>query len=81
MGVSVVSPVFIGRREEMTALAEALRHLERALEIWPQVADAEQHTGLDLVEVNRASGTSTYCPLLRQSDSLGQTRILNARLH
>jgi hypothetical protein len=63
------------------ASAEALRHLERALEIWPQVADAEQRTGLDLVEVNRASGTSTYCPLLRQSDSLGQTRILNARLH
>jgi predicted ATPase len=63
------------------ASAEALRHLERTLEIWPQVADAEQRTGLDLVEVNRASGTSTYCPLLRQSDSLGQTRILNARLH
>jgi hypothetical protein len=27
------------------------------------------------------SGTSTYRPLLRQGDSLGQTRILNPRLH
>jgi DNA-binding CsgD family transcriptional regulator/tetratricopeptide (TPR) repeat protein len=35
------------------APAEALRYLERALEIWPRVQDAEQRTGLDLVEVSR----------------------------
>jgi DNA-binding CsgD family transcriptional regulator/tetratricopeptide (TPR) repeat protein len=35
------------------APAEALRHLERALEMWPRVADAGQRTGLDLVEVNQ----------------------------
>src|SRR5262249_5644403 len=42
------------------ASAEALRHLERALEIWPQVADAEQRTGLDLVEVNRLAAEAAY---------------------
>jgi tetratricopeptide (TPR) repeat protein len=34
------------------APAEALRYLERALEIWPRVQDAEQRTGLDLAEVS-----------------------------
>jgi DNA-binding CsgD family transcriptional regulator len=42
------------------ASAEALRHLERALEIWPRVADAEQRTGLDLVEVNRQAAEAAY---------------------
>ncbi len=35
------------------APADSLRHLERALEIWPRVADAEQRTGMDQVEVTR----------------------------
>ncbi|HET9973233.1 MAG TPA: AAA family ATPase [Streptosporangiaceae bacterium] len=42
------------------APAEALRHLERALEIWPQVADAEQRTGLDLVEVSRLAAEAAF---------------------
>jgi DNA-binding CsgD family transcriptional regulator/tetratricopeptide (TPR) repeat protein len=33
------------------APAEARRHLDRALEIWPRVADAETRTGVDVVEL------------------------------
>jgi DNA-binding CsgD family transcriptional regulator/tetratricopeptide (TPR) repeat protein len=40
--------------------AEALRHLERALEIWPRVADAEQRTGMDQVEVSRLAADAAY---------------------
>ena len=40
--------------------AEALRHLERALEIWPRVEDAEQRTGLDQVEVSRLAADAAY---------------------
>ena len=50
------------------APAEALRHLERALEIWPRVADAEQRTGLDLVEVNRLAAEAAY-----QSGAVGRS--------
>jgi DNA-binding CsgD family transcriptional regulator/tetratricopeptide (TPR) repeat protein len=42
------------------ASAEALRHLERALEIWPRVADAEQRTGIDQVEVSRLAAEAAY---------------------
>ncbi|HEY3976986.1 MAG TPA: AAA family ATPase [Streptosporangiaceae bacterium] len=42
------------------APAEALRHLERALEIWPRVADAEQRTGMDRVEVSRLAAEAAY---------------------
>ena len=42
------------------APAEALRHLERALEIWPAVADAGQRTGLDLAEVNRLAAAAAW---------------------
>jgi len=42
------------------APAEALRHLERALEIWPRVGDAEQRTGLDLTEVSRLAAEAAY---------------------
>jgi DNA-binding CsgD family transcriptional regulator/tetratricopeptide (TPR) repeat protein len=42
------------------APAEALRHLERALEIWPRVADAEQRTGLDHIEVCRLASDAAY---------------------
>ena len=42
------------------APAEALRHLERAVEIWPRVADAGQRTGLDLAEVNRLAAEAAY---------------------
>jgi tetratricopeptide (TPR) repeat protein len=33
------------------APAEALRHLERALEMWPSVPDAEERCGVDVIEV------------------------------
>ncbi|HEY1921039.1 MAG TPA: AAA family ATPase [Streptosporangiaceae bacterium] len=42
------------------APAEALRHLERALEIWPRVDDAEQRTGLDQAEVSRLAAEAAY---------------------
>ena len=35
------------------APAEALRQLERALELWPRVADAAERTGMDQAEVGR----------------------------
>jgi DNA-binding CsgD family transcriptional regulator len=42
------------------APAEALRHLERALEMWPRVDDARQRTGLDLAEVSRLAAEAAY---------------------
>jgi len=42
------------------APAEALRHLERALEIWPQVPDAAERSGIDIVEALRRAGASAY---------------------
>jgi DNA-binding CsgD family transcriptional regulator/tetratricopeptide (TPR) repeat protein len=40
--------------------AGALRYLERALEIWPRVEDAERRTGLDQVEVSRLAADAAY---------------------
>jgi ATP/maltotriose-dependent transcriptional regulator MalT len=42
------------------APAEAQRHLERALQIWPRVPDAEQRTGLDQAEVSRLTADAAY---------------------
>ena len=42
------------------APAEALRHLERALEIWRSVPDAERRTGLDRTEVTRLAAEAAY---------------------
>src|SRR5689334_10162485 len=42
------------------APAEAQRHLERALEIWPRVPDAEERTGLDQAEVTVLAGDAAY---------------------
>ncbi len=42
------------------APAEALRHLERVLEIWPRVPDAELRTGLDRAEVSRLAADAAY---------------------
>src|SRR3954471_18142374 len=42
------------------APAEALRQLERALELWPQVPDAVERCGVDVVEVLRRAGASAY---------------------
>ena len=42
------------------AAAEAQSHLERALEIWPRVPDAEQLVGMDQVEVASLAGEAAY---------------------
>jgi DNA-binding CsgD family transcriptional regulator len=42
------------------APAEAQRHLERALEIWPRVPDAGTRTGLDQAEVATLAGEAAY---------------------
>jgi DNA-binding CsgD family transcriptional regulator/tetratricopeptide (TPR) repeat protein len=42
------------------APAEALRQLERALELWPRVPDAEQRCSVDIVEVLHRAGVSAY---------------------
>ena len=46
------------RARERFAPAEALRQLERAMQIWPRVADAEALTGIDHVEVLRRAAQS-----------------------
>ena len=55
------------------APAEALRHLERALEIWRSVPDAEQRTGLDRTEVTRLAAEAAY-----HAGQLDRTRSLLA---
>jgi DNA-binding CsgD family transcriptional regulator len=42
------------------APAEAVRHLERALQIWPQVAEAGDITGLDTVELLRLTADASF---------------------
>ena len=42
------------------APAEALRQLERALELWPRVPDAEERCGVDIAEVLHRAGLSAY---------------------
>jgi ATP/maltotriose-dependent transcriptional regulator MalT len=49
-----------GQAMSSYAPAEAQRHLERALEIWPRVADAEERTGLDQFEVIRLAADAAY---------------------
>ena len=51
-----------GQATTSYAPAEAQRHLERALEIWPRVADAEERTGLDQAEVTRLAADAAYRP-------------------
>ncbi len=42
------------------APAEAQRHLERALELWPRVPDAEQRTEMDHAELAALAGEAAY---------------------
>ena len=55
------------------APAEALRLLERALEIWPRVADARERTGMDRVDVSRLAANAAY-----RSGALDRARSLLA---
>jgi DNA-binding CsgD family transcriptional regulator len=50
-----------GRRAAATfAPAEAQRHFERALELWPAVPDAEERTGLDAVDVGALAADAAW---------------------
>jgi DNA-binding CsgD family transcriptional regulator/tetratricopeptide (TPR) repeat protein len=42
------------------ASAEALRHLERALQIWPRVPDAAQRTGVDWTRLNLLAAEAAW---------------------
>jgi DNA-binding CsgD family transcriptional regulator len=42
------------------APAEALRHLERALEMWPSVPDAAERCGVDVIELLHRAGLAAY---------------------
>jgi predicted ATPase/DNA-binding CsgD family transcriptional regulator len=55
-------PASVSAGQAMMSYAptEAQRHLERALEIWPRVPDAEQRTGLDQVGVIRLAADAAY---------------------
>ena len=55
------------------APAEALRLLERALEIWPRVLDARERTGMDRVGVSRLAADAAY-----RSGTLDRARSLLA---
>jgi DNA-binding CsgD family transcriptional regulator/tetratricopeptide (TPR) repeat protein len=55
------------------APAEALRLLERALEIWPRVSDARERTGMDRVDVSRLASDAAY-----RSGTLDRARSLLA---
>ena len=55
------------------APAEALRLLERALEIWPRVADARERTGMDRVGISRLAADAAY-----RSGTLDRARSLLA---
>ncbi|MGH3294481.1 MAG: ATP-binding protein, partial [Trebonia sp.] len=55
------------------APAEALRLLERALEIWPRVADARERTGMDRMDVSRLAADAAY-----RSGALDRARSLLA---
>jgi DNA-binding NarL/FixJ family response regulator len=46
--------------EAVAGKTEALRHLERVLKLWPQVADAESLVGLDLGELLRWAAEVAY---------------------
>src|ERR1700710_874055 len=49
-----------GRETAVHAPADALTHFERALEVWPRVADAEQLAGGDHVEVLGEAASAAY---------------------
>ena len=49
-----------GRLAAAYAPAEALRHFEHGLELWPSVLDAPERCGLDLAELSRLAAMSAY---------------------
>lgn len=57
---ALVAGVEAAREAADYAPAEALSHLERALELWPSVPDAAERCGLDIVELLRLAAVSAY---------------------
>jgi ATP/maltotriose-dependent transcriptional regulator MalT len=57
---ALVASVDAARLAAAFAPAEALRHLERALELWPGVPDAAQRCGTDIVEVLELAAGAAY---------------------
>jgi DNA-binding CsgD family transcriptional regulator len=49
-----------GRRAAAYAPAEALRHFEHGLELWPSVPDASERCGMEIAEVLRLAGMTAY---------------------
>jgi DNA-binding CsgD family transcriptional regulator/tetratricopeptide (TPR) repeat protein len=57
---ALVASVEAARLAAAFAPAEALRHLERALELWPGVPDAAERCGIDIVEVLQMAAGAAY---------------------
>jgi ATP/maltotriose-dependent transcriptional regulator MalT len=57
---ALVASVEAGRLAAAYAPAEALRHFEQALELWPSVPDAPERAGLDVGELLRLAGLSAF---------------------
>ncbi len=70
---ALTASVEAGQDTAAYAPADAQRHLERALEIWPQVPDAAERCGLDQVDVLRLAAQSAfYAHALERALSLSQ---------
>jgi DNA-binding CsgD family transcriptional regulator/tetratricopeptide (TPR) repeat protein len=68
---ALVASVEAAKLAAAYAPAEALRHLERALELWPGVPDAAERCGIDVVEVlGMAAGAAYAAGNLEQSIAL-----------
>jgi DNA-binding CsgD family transcriptional regulator len=58
---ALAASVAAGRQAAATfAPSEAQRHYERALELWPQCADAAEQTGMDAVELGRLAAEAAH---------------------
>jgi DNA-binding CsgD family transcriptional regulator/tetratricopeptide (TPR) repeat protein len=68
---ALVASIEAARLATAYAPAEALRHLERALELWPGVSDAAERCGIDVAEVlGMAAGAAYAAGNLEQSLAL-----------
>ena len=58
---ALAASVTAGRQAAATfAPADAQRHFERALELWPQCPDAAEMTGLDAIELGRIAAEAAH---------------------
>ena len=77
---ALVASVDAARLAAAFAPAEALRHLERALELWPGVSDAAERCDIDVVEVlHMAAGAAYAAGNLEQSLALYDEALARAR--